>query len=379
MTVSSLDNRIVYNGSGSTGPFAFPFKILSSSHLDVKRWVDGVATQLELTTHYTVTGVGEEDGGAITLVTALASGQKLSILPNVPATQTTAYLANDTFPAEAHEAALDKLTIAVAALQEKAARSLGVPEIEAASPALPAAATRAGKMVAFDAEGDGLRWDLPSETFSDLPEAVAAAQAARDAAQTAQEAAEAAAAPALEIFERLDDLEVFETDADARLDGHEARLDAYDALTLGERMTAAEAQLTPAGAVLAFAMNAAPAGWLACSGQTVSRTTYAALFAAIGTTFDTGGEAGTDFRLPDLRGEFVRGWDNSRGLDTGRTFGSAQTDELKAHTHSYQRGAGAGSATGGETPGDLTTVNTGSTGGTETRPRNIALLYCIKV
>jgi len=127
-------------------------------------------------------------------------------------------------------------------------------------------------------------------------------------------------------------------------------------------------------------MIAAPAGYLKADGTAVSRATYAALFAAIGTTFGVG-DGATTFNLPDLRGEFVRGWDDARGVDVDRVFGSAQADELKAHTHTqiYYRGGQTDSA-GGSTDADtLRTTDTGSTGGDETRPRNIALLACIKV
>ncbi len=77
------------------------------------------------------------------------------------------------------------------------------------------------------------------------------------------------------------------------------------------------------GIVLPFAGATAPTGWLLCQGQTVSRTTYAALFAAIGTAFGVG-DGSTTFGLPDMRGEFPRGLDAGRGVDAGRTLGSAQ-------------------------------------------------------
>jgi len=79
----------------------------------------------------------------------------------------------------------------------------------------------------------------------------------------------------------------------------------------------------PAGAVCFVAQNTAPTGWLKANGAAVSRTTYAALFAALGTTFGVG-DGSTTFNLPDLRGEFPRGWDDSRGADSGRGFGSFQ-------------------------------------------------------
>jgi microcystin-dependent protein len=140
----------------------------------------------------------------------------------------------------------------------------------------------------------------------------------------------------------------------------------------------------PVGSMTMYAANAAPSGWLECGGAVVSRTTYAGLFAAIGTTFNTGGEAGTDFRLPDMRGEFARGWDNGRGIDPARAFGSAQAGAIEAHLHSVQPPAAnddtasglTSTGTGGSET--ITPYNTGSTGGSETRPRNIALMFIIK-
>ena len=85
----------------------------------------------------------------------------------------------------------------------------------------------------------------------------------------------------------------------------------------------ADPRFVPSGAVFMFTADAAPTGYLKANGATISRTTYATLFAVIGTTFGAG-DGSTTFQLPDLRGEFLRGWDDSRGVDTGRAFGSAQ-------------------------------------------------------
>ncbi|GAA5783928.1 hypothetical protein YWS52_02460 [Chitiniphilus shinanonensis] len=88
----------------------------------------------------------------------------------------------------------------------------------------------------------------------------------------------------------------------------------------------------PAGEVAYFAMSTPPFGWLKCDGAAVSRTTYAALFAAIGTRFGAG-DGTTTFALPDLRGEFLRGWDDGRGVDAGRGFGSWADAALAPHRH----------------------------------------------
>lgn len=168
---------------------------------------------------------------------------------------------------------------------------------------------------------------------------------------------------------------------------------------------------TPAGAIMAFARNSAPDGWLKANGAAISRTTYANLFAAISTTFGTG-DGSTTFNLPDLRGEFVRGIDEGRGADSGRVFGANQGSANASHNHRvYGNTAGAGNhnhhasvyrsngnASGGGAFGALTDADSRwdawtdaagdhghwfdvwseASGTNESRPRNVALLYCIK-
>lgn len=146
------------------------------------------------------------------------------------------------------------------------------------------------------------------------------------------------------------------------------------------------------GAIMFFARNTAPTGWLKANGAVISRTTYADLFAAIGTTFGVG-NGSTTFGIPDLRGEFPRGWDDGRGIDSGRLIGSAQAQAIQSHLHPYLLAYFLGSGvvgfdgtaiTGNSVAGSynahaaIPPQNTGFTGGTETRPRNIALLACIK-
>lgn len=155
--------------------------------------------------------------------------------------------------------------------------------------------------------------------------------------------------------------------------------------TVGDNLTNktyVDAHGVIAGEVKMWPTNTAPTGYLECDGAAVSRTTYAALFAVIGTVWGVG-DGSTTFNVPDLRGEFVRGWDHGKGTDPGRAFASAQADEFESHVHA-QRGAGL---SGGNTTAQYSTnltatgdqlTNTAATGGTETRPRNIALMYIIK-
>lgn len=140
---------------------------------------------------------------------------------------------------------------------------------------------------------------------------------------------------------------------------------------------------SPAGMIAHFARSTAPTGWLKANGAAVSRTTYAALFSAIGTTFGAGDGVNT-FNLPDLRGEFVRGWDDGRGVDSGRAIGAWQSDDFKSHTHNLR--ATNYQISIDDIPGRVLRPDfnlsseslVGAVGGSETRPRNVALLACIK-
>lgn len=132
--------------------------------------------------------------------------------------------------------------------------------------------------------------------------------------------------------------------------------------------------------------NTAPAGYIKANGALLDRTVYAWLFGKIGTTFGAG-DGVTTFGIPDLRGEFIRGLDDGRGIDTGRSIGSSQTGSVEIHDHRITSGAivdqtqvsGGGTTVGYAARSGMTDSNirTGGTGGTETRPRNIAMLACI--
>lgn len=164
--------------------------------------------------------------------------------------------------------------------------------------------------------------------------------------------------------------------------------------------------MIPSGAVMYFAGRNAPTGWLKANGAAVSRTTYAALFAAIGTTYGAGDGRNT-FNLPDLRAEFLRGWDDGRGIDSGRAFGSAQSDAIRNIKGSLEALYGSqrytlytkaeGAFTTDSDDGANTTFRSSTDDhahrqkrvvfdasrsvptADENRPRNIALLACIKI
>ena len=148
--------------------------------------------------------------------------------------------------------------------------------------------------------------------------------------------------------------------------------------------------LIPAGAVFHFAMETCPSGYLICDGSIISRTEYSRLFNAIGTIYGSGDDT-TTFQLPDLRDMFVRGKSESREI------GSHQDDAFQGHRHSAttnaQRTLSANTGHFGHTnwnqdvtaSATVTVTNpiTDTVNGTprtadETRPKNIALLPCIK-
>ena len=188
----------------------------------------------------------------------------------------------------------------------------------------------------------------------------------------------------------------------------------------------------PTATIVPWSSSSVPTGFLECNGAAVSRSTYSALFAIIGTTY--GAADSSHFNVPDLRGEFVRGFDDSRGVDSGRNVGTAQGGQNEQHNHpassnasvsdsghfhhSFKLGnagqsrfnstlnsnvtpaSGTGAAnlnegynivsrseeadvgkTSTKTTGVNVNVstNTSNDGGNEARPRNIAMLYIIKI
>ena len=178
-------------------------------------------------------------------------------------------------------------------------------------------------------------------------------------------------------------------------------------------------QGVPSGAVFCIAVATVPSDYLECNGAAVSRTTYAALFAVIGTAYGAGNGSST-FNVPDLRGEFIRGFDNGKGTDSGRSIASSQTSQMQQHNHAVSASSSvsdpghihqvaytnshsgdgvieeSGTGLSGYEPTESattgisvsTSISQSNRGGTENtesatsspenRPRNIAMMYVIK-
>lgn len=198
---------------------------------------------------------------------------------------------------------------------------------------------------------------------------------------------------------------------------------AWVALSSGDQL--------PVGSILHFPGTTAPTGWLKANGALISRATFFNLWAVAQASGNlvpeaawlaangpigafSQGDGSTTFRIPDLRGEFIRGFDDGRGADAGRGIGTVQNGQLLSHGHAvsdvgHQHWSGVNNGGGGDyygasapanptnsatarysliggltsntshlTSTQQTGITIANTGGAENRPRNIALLACIK-
>ena len=169
-------------------------------------------------------------------------------------------------------------------------------------------------------------------------------------------------------------------------------------------------RVVPVGAIQSFSFQSAPSGWIKANGALLSRAAYPALFAAANAdglvteaVWSAGndgrysaGDGATTFRIPDYRGKFFRPWDDGRGIDAGRAFGSSQNDAFQSHYHQHYKSTG-GAVAGGPYPvltgigfvnelDPAQLVRSPITDGTngvprtaaETRPINTSVLVCIK-
>ncbi|MCQ9589966.1 phage tail protein [Escherichia coli] len=132
-----------------------------------------------------------------------------------------------------------------------------------------------------------------------------------------------------------------------------------------------EGSALPVGVPVPWPSATPPTGWLKCNGAAFSAEEFPELAKAYPTN-----------KLPDLRGEFIRGWDDGRGIDSGRTLLSAQDGSIEAHGHDYN---GAIYTSGGPSWANTTDAGhraysgfTSSYGGSETRPRNIAFNFIVR-
>ncbi len=162
---------------------------------------------------------------------------------------------------------------------------------------------------------------------------------------------------------------------------------------VGTKADADASGFETSGTVKAWPTDSVPTGYLECDGSAVSRATYPNLFGEIAEIYGVG-DGSTTFNLPDYRGEFLRGYDNSSGTDpdaatrtdsgdgttTGDNVGTKQADAFDEHTHSNQLPGNTHGITTGTDQSVPRSGNgtTGATGGNETRPTNVAVMWIIK-
>ncbi|HYC65290.1 MAG TPA: tail fiber protein, partial [Reyranellaceae bacterium] len=332
MSLFSTANKVIYSGNGATTVWPFSFPVLDAAHLSVIRTDnDGVETELA-SALYTTAGIGNPAGGSITYPLSgapLPAGQKLTLLRSVPYVQDTVLSNQGGYYPEVVEDALDRLYMALQQHDERLRRgvvtAVSDPDAELA---LPTVAARAGKVPAFDEDGNLVVSTMDLEQIEGQP-ALATAAAAAAAASAAAAAASASSASlsgtsasAVTIGTGSKSftastgknwavgtrLIVARTAAPSThwmvgqviaydggtgaltievASGETSGSGTYDAWTIsltGQRGTAGAdgaAGTGPTGSVMAWAGLMEPSGWLFCYGQAVSRSTYSALFAAL--------------------------------------------------------------------------------------------------
>lgn len=138
-----------------------------------------------------------------------------------------------------------------------------------------------------------------------------------------------------------------------------------------ENLSLGEGSALPVGVPVPWPSVTPPTGWLKCNGAAFSAEEYPELAKVYPTN-----------KLPDLRGEFIRGWDDGRGIDSGRTLLSAQDGSIEAHGHDYNvaiyTSSGPSWANTTDAGHRAYSGFTSSYGGSETRPRNIAFNYIVR-
>jgi microcystin-dependent protein len=382
MSVSSSTSTISYAGNGSTSTaYTVPFVFFNASDLKVYSVnAAGVSTLLTITTNYTVSGGGGSTG-SVTTTAAIPSSSTVLIQRVVPYTQLTSFTTGDRLPANSIETALDKLTMETQQLSRNT-----IPDTAATTGSAP-------YVLGIQTAGGSPAW--VSQSSSGISDGSITAAKLSTGHPTWDGSGNLSAISFVGPLTGAVTGNVTGNvtgDVTGNLTGTASAI-ADGSVSLAKLVTAIQQSLIPSGAVQAFAMTSAPSGWLQANGSDISRSVYSALFAAIGTTYGAG-DGSTTFSIPDLRGYFVRGSGINADATASGTFGAKQADSFQGHYHaasttakasgsSYaangsnyvKADASASVAVGNPTTdgsnGDPRTAN-------ETRPKNIAMLYCIK-
>ena len=331
MTVSSTTTKVSYSGDGTTSAFAYSFKIFNDSDLVVivRNNTTGAETTKTLNTDYLVSNAGESDGGTVTFKFDTGnssdsnydttdrrpqSGETVLLKRVMTLTQNTDYTPNDSFPAAAHEEALDKLTFIQQQQQEEIDRTFKFAETDTGTITIPTSTERASKYLGFDTNGDVI---AVSGTADVTPISTFAATIVDDTS-----------ASAVRTTIGLGNLSTLNTVGSTQIDDNSvtaSELNISGNGTSGQSIVSdgdgsfsyVSVPAFVSGMVMPYAGTSAPTGFLLCGGQAVSRTTYSDLFSVIGTTYGVGDGSST-FNLPDLQGRVVAGKDDMSGSSANR-------------------------------------------------------------
>ena len=417
-----------HTADGKQTEFAYPFPIFRDSDIQV------FIGQTRQFNGFTITGAGHSSGGTVIFPKAPDAGHLVTLRRDIPIERTRDFQAN------VINDDLDRVTAQIQQVGLEARRGLKLsPTDPSKSLTLPLRDQRAGKLLGFDDDGTPST-EVRIQDISQADQWARDAQTARVAAETARTAAEAARRDAETAGDQA-------TDASRQAERYQAKVQtARDAIREAlqtaqvERATQTEAETgtdntkimtplrtkeaideqrpfasqseattgtdntklmtplrvkeamqnqqppatIPVGTIIAFAATKRPSGYLNCNGAYISRYSYSRLYNVVGSRF---GSSGIRFRLPDFRGTFLRGWDDGRGYDLTRSFGSFQGDDFKSHTHDFSnaRTARTHDAAGfitsghqGTTIQSITGTVLNHTGGPETRPKNYAINFYIK-
>jgi len=275
MTVSSLTNKASFSANGSTTVFAYNFKIFADADLEViSRAADGTETIKTLSTHYNVSGAGSDSGGNVTFTSGNtpANGTSVIIRRSLALTQSTDYVENDTFAAENHEDALDRLTFVTQSLQEQLDRTFKVSKTTTITTpeVVEAAADRASKALVFSSDGNALEIGPTASQIT----------TAQTYATNAANSASAAAA------------DVVLTNADVVTTGASATLSANYATKIDGAVTgsdyASKAWAVGGTGVTTTSARGAAKEWATSTGAAVDTSEFSSKEYSQGTTVTTG-------------------------------------------------------------------------------------------
>lgn len=365
MTVSTTTNSQSYTGSGTT-PFSFPYKFFANTDLVVKRRTSaGVLNTLVLNTDYTVSGAGSDSGGTVTPL-ASETGNTITIIRQVSRTQGVDLQDLGAFPAEGVEGALDRLTMLIQEALDAVSRAIVAPQGDTVvGLELAGATSRASRLLGFGGSGEVTTYPASVSYVNEGSWETIASASTVDITGATSRNKNITGTTTITSFGTGSDgmtrflrfagvLTITQNSNIECLNGTNMATEAGDMAAItwqngkwrfmdyqrytGQPFTAATTTIFTGMMVMWPLTGSAPTGWLVCDGAAVSRTTYSALFALIGTTYGTG-DGSTTFNLPNPDDMILMGY--GAGTPLGRTSGSfsATTGAAGGHDH--------GAATGG--------------------------------